>query len=175
MLELAETIVRVTGSSSPIVFEALPVDDPQVRRPDITRAREVLGWEPEVDLDEGLRRWLAALGREPVVALEAGIARRRGDRRDPSSLAAVGRLGDRVAFLLTGIFDDAHILGGEPGDRLPDARRAARPHDPRHALVGRPQRRRPRRPATRAIPRTRRTTGPVRPRRPLRRRRTGSR
>jgi len=68
MLELAETIVRVTGSSSQIVFEALPVDDPQVRRPDITRAREVLGWEPEVDLVEGLRRWLAALGREPVVA-----------------------------------------------------------------------------------------------------------
>jgi dTDP-glucose 4,6-dehydratase len=68
MLELAETIVRVTGSSSPIVFEALPVDDPQVRRPDITRAREVLGWEPEVDLEEGLRRWLAALGRQPVVA-----------------------------------------------------------------------------------------------------------
>ena len=43
MLELAETIVRVTGSSSQIVFEALPVDDPQVRRPDITRARQVLG------------------------------------------------------------------------------------------------------------------------------------
>jgi dTDP-glucose 4,6-dehydratase len=68
MLELAETIVRVTGSSSPIVFEALPIDDPQVRRPDITRAREVLGWEPEVDLEEGLRRWLAAIGRQPVVA-----------------------------------------------------------------------------------------------------------
>jgi dTDP-glucose 4,6-dehydratase len=68
MLELAETIVRVTGSPSPIVFEALPIDDPQVRRPDITRAREVLGWEPEVDLEEGLRRWLAAIGRQPVVA-----------------------------------------------------------------------------------------------------------
>ena len=68
MLQLAETIVRVTGSSSPIVFEALPVDDPQVRRPDITRARQVLGWEPEVDLEEGLRRWLAAIGHQPVVA-----------------------------------------------------------------------------------------------------------
>jgi dTDP-glucose 4,6-dehydratase len=68
MLQLAETIVRVTGSSSPIVFEALPVDDPQVRRPDITHALDVLGWEPEIDLDEGLRRWLVALGREPVVA-----------------------------------------------------------------------------------------------------------
>jgi dTDP-glucose 4,6-dehydratase len=68
MLELAETIVRLSGSSSPIVYAALPVDDPQVRRPDITRARQVLGWEPEVDLPEGLRRWLVALGREPVVA-----------------------------------------------------------------------------------------------------------
>jgi len=66
MLELAETVIRVTGSSSEIVFEALPIDDPQVRRPDITRAREVLGWEPEVPLEEGLRRWLRALGREPA-------------------------------------------------------------------------------------------------------------
>jgi dTDP-glucose 4,6-dehydratase len=68
MLELAQTIVKVSGSSSEIVFEALPVDDPQVRRPDITRARQLLGWQPEIDLVEGLRRWLAALGREPVVA-----------------------------------------------------------------------------------------------------------
>jgi dTDP-glucose 4,6-dehydratase len=68
MLQLAETIVRVTGSSSPIVFEALPVDDPQVRRPDITRARQVLAWEPEIDLEEGLRRWLTALGHQSVVA-----------------------------------------------------------------------------------------------------------
>ena len=66
MLELAETVIRVTGSPSEIVFEALPIDDPQVRRPDISRAREVLGWEPEIDLEEGLRRWLRALGREPV-------------------------------------------------------------------------------------------------------------
>ena len=68
MLELAQTIIRVTGSSSEIVFEALPIDDPQVRRPDISRARDVLGWEPEIDLEEGLRRWLRALGREPVEA-----------------------------------------------------------------------------------------------------------
>ena len=57
-----------TYGASQIVFEALPTDDPQIRRPDITRAREVLGWEPEVDLVEGLRRWVVALGREPVVA-----------------------------------------------------------------------------------------------------------
>ncbi|HEY0416522.1 MAG TPA: UDP-glucuronic acid decarboxylase family protein [Gaiellaceae bacterium] len=66
MLELAQTVVKVTGSSSEIVFEALPTDDPQVRRPDITRARQVLGWEPQIDLEEGLTRWLKALGREPV-------------------------------------------------------------------------------------------------------------
>jgi len=66
MLELAETIIRITGSSSQIIFAALPMDDPQIRRPDITRARQVLGWEPEIDLAEGLRRWLVALGREPV-------------------------------------------------------------------------------------------------------------
>jgi dTDP-glucose 4,6-dehydratase len=67
LLELANTVLKVTGSSSPIVFEALPVDDPQVRQPDITRARQVLGWEPEVPLEEGLRRLIAAASRTPVV------------------------------------------------------------------------------------------------------------
>jgi dTDP-glucose 4,6-dehydratase len=66
ILELAETVIRVTGSQSKIVFEALPVDDPQVRQPDITRAREILGWEPEIDLESGLRRMVVALGRTPV-------------------------------------------------------------------------------------------------------------
>ncbi|HEY6068414.1 MAG TPA: UDP-glucuronic acid decarboxylase family protein [Gaiellaceae bacterium] len=66
--ELAETVVRVTGSKSEIVYEALPVDDPQVRQPDITRARQLLGWEPQVELEEGLRKMLPSTGREPVVA-----------------------------------------------------------------------------------------------------------
>jgi dTDP-glucose 4,6-dehydratase len=66
LLELAQTVVKVTGSSSEIVFEALPVDDPQVRKPDITRARELLGWEPQVGLEEGLGRLLESLGREPA-------------------------------------------------------------------------------------------------------------
>jgi dTDP-glucose 4,6-dehydratase len=61
LLELAEAVVRVTGSKSEIVFEALPVDDPQVRQPDITRAQQVLGWEAEVELDEGLKRLLASM------------------------------------------------------------------------------------------------------------------
>ena len=66
--ELAETVLRVTGSKSEIVYEALPVDDPQVRQPDITRAQQLLGWEPQIDLEEGLRRMLPTFGREPVVA-----------------------------------------------------------------------------------------------------------
>jgi dTDP-glucose 4,6-dehydratase len=54
--DLAKTVIRVTGSASDILFEALPVDDPNVRKPDITRASQVLGWEPEVPLEEGLGR-----------------------------------------------------------------------------------------------------------------------
>src|SRR5919204_4043704 len=55
LLELAQTVIEVTESRSEIVFEALPTDDPHVRQPDITRAKEWLGWEPEVELREGLR------------------------------------------------------------------------------------------------------------------------
>ena len=65
LLELAETVVRLSGSSSEIIFEALPVDDPQVRQPDITRARQVLGWSPSIELDEGLEKVLASV-RAPV-------------------------------------------------------------------------------------------------------------
>src|SRR5262249_31100340 len=58
LLELAQIVLRVTGSTSEIVFEALPEDDPHVRQPDITRARELLRWEPDVSLEEGLGRLL---------------------------------------------------------------------------------------------------------------------
>jgi dTDP-glucose 4,6-dehydratase len=64
LLELAETVIEVTGSRSEIVFEALPIDDPQVRQPDITLAREILGWEPQINLREGLRRTIELSGRE---------------------------------------------------------------------------------------------------------------
>lgn len=67
---IAEHIIRLTGSRSRIVHRALPVDDPKVRQPDITRAREILGWEPRVSLTEGLTRTIAwfrtALAGEPV-------------------------------------------------------------------------------------------------------------
>ena len=68
LLELAELVLRLTGSESEIVFEALPQDDPQQRQPDITRAKELLGWEPTITLEEGLRRLLASHGHvaEPV-------------------------------------------------------------------------------------------------------------
>jgi dTDP-glucose 4,6-dehydratase len=67
LLELAELVIEMTGSKSEIVFEALPTDDPKVRQPDITLAREILGWEPTVDLREGLRRTIAHAGRETLV------------------------------------------------------------------------------------------------------------
>ena len=54
--QLAEVVLRLTGSRSPVVERPLPTDDPKVRQPDITRAREVLGWEPQVPLEAGLRR-----------------------------------------------------------------------------------------------------------------------
>ncbi|MAT38947.1 MAG: NAD-dependent dehydratase [Ectothiorhodospiraceae bacterium] len=56
MLELAEEVLAITGSSSKIIHKELPKDDPKVRQPDITLAKTVLGWEPKVDRSEGLRR-----------------------------------------------------------------------------------------------------------------------
>src|SRR5215831_4689394 len=55
LLDLAKRIIRLTSSRSEIVFRPLPIDDPKVRQPDIGRARALLGWEPRVDTDEGLR------------------------------------------------------------------------------------------------------------------------
>ena len=69
LLELAETVIDVTGSKSEIVHEALPTDDPKQRRPDITRARELLGWEPEVSLREGLERTIERAGVEALLGL----------------------------------------------------------------------------------------------------------
>jgi len=67
LLELALAVIDVTGSRSEIVHEALPTDDPKVRRPDITLARQLLGWAPTVALDEGLRRTVDAMGVERLV------------------------------------------------------------------------------------------------------------
>jgi UDP-glucuronate decarboxylase len=59
MLELAEKIIRLTGSTSKIAYEKLPQDDPKQRRPDISKAKKWLGWEPKIGLDEGLERSIA--------------------------------------------------------------------------------------------------------------------
>jgi len=56
ILEFARTIIRLAGSKSAVVFRPLPEDDPKVRQPDITRARKLLGWEPRIGLEDGLRR-----------------------------------------------------------------------------------------------------------------------
>jgi dTDP-glucose 4,6-dehydratase len=67
LLELAEAVVDVTGSKSEIVFEALPEDDPKIRRPDITRAQQHLSWEPKIQLREGLEKTLAIAGVEQLI------------------------------------------------------------------------------------------------------------
>ncbi len=64
-------MIEITGSRSEIVHEPLPTDDPQVRRPDITLARELLGWEPEVALREGLKRTIDDAGVEALVGATA--------------------------------------------------------------------------------------------------------
>jgi dTDP-glucose 4,6-dehydratase len=53
--QFADEIIRITGTKSEIEYKPLPVDDPRVRQPDIARAKDVLGWEPCVDFDEGVK------------------------------------------------------------------------------------------------------------------------
>jgi dTDP-glucose 4,6-dehydratase len=67
LLELAEAVIEITGSKSEIVYEALPTDDPQVRRPDISKAQELLKWNPEIELREGLQRTLDQSGPDALV------------------------------------------------------------------------------------------------------------
>ncbi len=64
LLEMAQTVIEVTESRSEIVFEPLPIDDPKVRQPDITLAGQVLGWAPQVELREGLKKTLELAGVE---------------------------------------------------------------------------------------------------------------
>ncbi|MDZ7344137.1 MAG: SDR family oxidoreductase [candidate division KSB1 bacterium] len=64
ILEMAEMVIRVTGSRSKIVYKPLPVDDPQIRQPDITRAKQLLGWQPQISLEEGLKRTISWFERQ---------------------------------------------------------------------------------------------------------------
>jgi dTDP-glucose 4,6-dehydratase len=59
--EFAERILELTGATGGITYKGLPVDDPKVRRPDITRARTLLGWEPKIDFDQGIRETIEYL------------------------------------------------------------------------------------------------------------------
>jgi dTDP-glucose 4,6-dehydratase len=68
--QLAEAVIEVTGSNSEIVYEALPTDDPKVRQPDITLAREILEWEPQIELREGLRRTIEQSGKQALVGID---------------------------------------------------------------------------------------------------------
>jgi dTDP-glucose 4,6-dehydratase len=79
VLELAGTVLRLTGSSSGIVFVDRPEDDPMVRCPDLTRARTLLGWGPTVPLEDGLRRTIA------------WVSARLGHRAPPPALSAPPR------------------------------------------------------------------------------------
>jgi len=67
LLQLAEAVIEVAGSRSEIIFEPLPVDDPKIRQPDITRAKDLLGWEPRVSLQDGLKRTIDESGVERLV------------------------------------------------------------------------------------------------------------
>jgi dTDP-glucose 4,6-dehydratase len=81
--QLAELVVELTGSAAPIVYEPLPVDDPKVRKPDITRARTRLGWEPTVNVRDGLARTIEYFSRyvgTPVMAPRTPRARPRPSR-----------------------------------------------------------------------------------------------
>jgi len=71
LLELAQVVIEVSESRSEIVHEALPVDDPQIRQPDVSKARELLGWAPRVELRDGLRQTIARAGVERLVG--AGV------------------------------------------------------------------------------------------------------
>jgi nucleoside-diphosphate-sugar epimerase len=76
VLELGQLIKSMTGTGASLVFEPLPVDDPRRRRPDIGLARELLGWEPQVPLEQGLRRTIEAFRAELASSarVEAGAS-----------------------------------------------------------------------------------------------------
>ncbi|MFA9401269.1 MAG: UDP-glucuronic acid decarboxylase family protein [Acidobacteriota bacterium] len=67
LLELAEAVIEVSDTDSELIFEPLPIDDPKVRQPDISRAREILGWEPAVSLVQGLRKTIDLAGRNRLI------------------------------------------------------------------------------------------------------------
>jgi len=93
VLEIARRVLALTDSRSPIEFQSLPIDDPRRRRPNIERARQLLGWRPRIDLDTGLRRTIADFSSRLASSLEPTLAtspRRRWEVRRTAE-AALGR------------------------------------------------------------------------------------
>ena len=137
LLELAEKVLEVwggaSGNTSEIVFEALPVDDPKMRQPDITRARQILGWEPEVSLDEGLRRLHAVAARKRPLGRRVAIARGRARRGRAPRRALSLRLALPPARDLRRRADPLR----RPGQGLPGAEDAADAADPGQPRLGR--------------------------------------
>ncbi|MBN1669608.1 MAG: SDR family oxidoreductase [Kiritimatiellae bacterium] len=83
--EFAMKIRELTGSRSEIVYKPLPVDDPKVRRPDITKAKDVLGWKPEIGLEEGLARTIEYFRSQQGDPAPAPAHKRRSNQRDASA------------------------------------------------------------------------------------------
>ena len=137
ILELAETVIRVTGSNSEIVFEALPVDDPQVRQPDITRAKQILDWEPEIELEEGLQANAADRGAGPCVSGSLLVAALSPRLRSCGAVGAAVARPDRRHLRRAVVAREARL--GVPAVRVARRRGAAR-----QPLLGRPERRRSR-------------------------------
>ena len=67
LLQLANAVIEASGAESSVTFEPLPTDDPQVRQPNIDRARELLGWQPTVSLSDGLRKTIDQSGRDRLI------------------------------------------------------------------------------------------------------------
>jgi len=101
ILQLAEAVRGATGSASEIVYEALPQDDPAVRQPDISRAREILGWEPTVGLADGLRMRVATPADLIVLKLAAAAEPRRRASKRQHDLADVVALMEEYPDLRT--------------------------------------------------------------------------
>jgi nucleoside-diphosphate-sugar epimerase len=80
--QLAEIVLELTGSSSPIAYQPLPVDDPKVRRPDISFARERLGWEPRIPVREGVARTIEYFRKLPA-AVRAGTRTMQSESSAP--------------------------------------------------------------------------------------------
>ena len=137
----ASSSCGVTGSSSEIVFEALPVDDPKVRQPDITRAQQVLGWEPEVSLEDGLRRLVDSIsepGRKSSVRSAASRRSRRRSRRSPWRLSSLTASAASSSTCSSASTTRASRSTATRSPRSSALQVAARAGDPPEPALGRP-------------------------------------